>query len=143
MMITLINVFAKLQSSRSLLVHLPLVRTSTHRSLARSLRSQDTCLLVVPMSYTVLGSCTFPFVAPTTVSNSLPRDIRSICQRFITIQRRFISAMFSMNTIATSNVCASDSTYCFDRARFMKMITYLLTYLQTRSAGRPRSRRLR
>ena len=43
---------------------------------SRTLRSQDTCLLVVPRTKTVFGSRAFRVTAPT-VFNSLPQDIRS------------------------------------------------------------------
>jgi hypothetical protein len=59
---------------------------------SRLLRSQDSCLLVVPRSNTVFGSRAFRVAAPT-VFNSLPHDIRS-CDNILTFCRRLKTLYF-------------------------------------------------
>jgi hypothetical protein len=60
---------------------------------SRSLRSQDTCLLVVPRSKTVYGSRAFRVAAPT-VFNSLPHDVRT-CENILTFCRHVKTFYFN------------------------------------------------
>jgi len=124
-----------LRNSRSSLVHLPLVRTGTLIVISRSISARYIALSALRIqTFSPFPGQRQSSVSARSVLLRRPFLILSLrtseqvtaSLRVVTFQRRFTSAMPSINT--SDIICGSDSTYFVDIARLMKLIlTYLVT----------------